>query len=146
MIKWAAALVCVILLSQCNKKTYTLDNRPSKYIEIGSYGGFTGAAETLYIFQNGQVFSEESFQDPKELKKINPKEFKAMCKQLISTEFDKLKLNNPGNMNSYIRLKTKKTDHKVLWSNSKDVSKEIMEFYSSTFKKIKESNSSNEKH
>ena len=136
MKKLLAACLCIFTFSQCNNKVYSLENLPNQFIEIGSYGGFTGLAETFHIFPNGQAILENSIDGNKELTKKKPKAFKNLVKGLKKINFSDIELDKPGNLNYFIRLKTKNTDKKVLWSNMNDAPEELVSFYRNTLKEF----------
>ncbi len=136
MKKLLAACLCILTFSHCNNKVYSLDNLPNQFIELGSYGGFTGIAETFHIFPNGQTILENSLEGSTELAKKKPKAFKNLVKNLKEINFSEIDLDNPGNLNYFIRLKTKKTDKKVLWSDSSKVPEGLKDFYRNTLKEF----------
>jgi hypothetical protein len=59
-----------------------------------------------------------------------------MVKGLKAMNFCDMELNEPGNMNYFIRLKTKKEDKKLLWNNMDTAPKELVSFYRNTIKNL----------
>ncbi len=137
MKKLIAAFICVLGFSQCNNKVYSLDNLPKQFIEIGSYGGFAGLVESYHFFPNGQRFLENSISGNNEVEKTEPKDFKNLLKGLKEINFKDLELNEPGNMSYFVRLKTKKQDKKLTWSNMDTAPEALVKFYKNSIKDIK---------
>lgn len=116
---------------------------PKQFIEIGSYGGFTGVQESYFLMPNGQRFlnismpGDTSFENALEMEKTEAKDFKSIVKELKTLEFDKINLNEPGNMNYFIRLKKNKSEKQVVWSNMDTAPKALVTFYQNTMKNLK---------
>jgi len=143
MKKLLTAFLCLVGFSQCHHKVYSLQNLPKNFIEIGSYGGFTGMQESYFLMPNGQRFfnnsmpGDTSFNNAIELEKTEAKAFKKVLKTLEKLDLEKLNLNEPGNMNYFIRLKQKKKEEIVLWSNMDNAPTELVSFYKNTIKGLK---------
>lgn len=129
-------LLPILAFSQCKPKVYSLDFLSAKSITMGSYGGFAGTVETYIFLDNGQRFYTNSMTGDKELEPITKKQFKAMKRELLNLNFLNRELNEPGNMNYFIELITKKDNHKVLWSNPETAPKDLVEFMEKHLKGI----------
>lgn len=143
MKKLLIAFLCLVGFTQCNNKVYSLQNLPKQFIEIGSYGGFTGMQESYFLMPNGQRFFNNSmpgdtnFSNAIEIERAEPKVFKEAIKDLKKMDFDKIDLNENGNMNYFIRLKKKKEEQQVVWSNMDTAPAELVSFYKTSIKNLK---------
>ena len=129
-------MICLLGFSQCNNKVYSLDNLPKQFIEIGSFGGFTGMAESYLFFPNGQRFLNNSIAGNNEIEKGESKDYKTLIKGLKDINFKELNLNEPGNMSYFVRLKTKKEDKKIIWSNMDTAPEALVSFYRNAIKDL----------
>ena len=143
MKKLLTAFLCLIGFTQCNNKVYSLQNLPKQFIEIGSYGGFTGMQESYFLMPNGQRFfnnsmpGDTSFENAIEIEKTEAKNFKSLVKELKQLDFNEINLNESGNMNYFIRLKKKKSEKQVVWSNMDTAPEDLVNFYRNTLKNLK---------
>lgn len=143
MKKLLTAFLCLIGFTQCNNKVYSLQNLPKQFIEIGSYGGFTGMQESYFLMPNGQRFfnismpGDTSFENAIEIEKTEAKNFKSLVKELKQLDFNEINLNESGNMNYFIRLKKKKSEKQVVWSNMDTAPEALVTFYRNTLKNLK---------
>ncbi len=137
-------LMCVLTLSQCKSKIYSMDNLPKEFIEIGSYGGFAGTQKTIYFFPNGQRFMAESRRDnaerivTNEIESYGTEDFKQMKDELIQMNFHEIQQNEVGNMTYFIRFKTKKMDSTVKWSNMDTGPLNLTNYYTKFLRNIQE--------
>ena len=142
MKKLVVAVLCILGFSQCHNKMYSLENLPKQFIEIGSFGGFAGEAKTYYFFPNGQrflnsgVMATDMSKSTNEIEKLEPKAFKTMLKSLKEMDFCNMDLNETGNMNYFIKLKSKKEENKVQWTNMDTAPEALVSFYKNTLKNI----------
>lgn len=122
----------VCMLTACKTKQYTFDNYDGNIIAIGSSGGFTGATHKYYIFENGQLFkSNRGGESPKELTQIDEKLMKQQFDNYYTLGFDKLELDDAGNM-SYFIIMNPNTDqkHMIKWGGgSTTPSPELEQYY-----------------
>lgn len=127
--------IFIFPLCGCSPKTYSLEELPKEYIQIGSYGGFAGNVTTRFFFPNGQRFIAEGIgtgdgvTSSKEIEPFTCKEFKEMKASLSSMNFEQIILDDIGNMTYFIRLKNKKTDHTVQWNNLDTAPEALVLFY-----------------
>ena len=121
---------------------YSLRDLPQKYIEIGSSGGFAGTAKSYYFFPNGQRFVSEGPMgtvgavDAQEIESATPKDFKEILKLLKKMNFIDIQLNELGNMTYHVKLKTRKEEKGVQWSNMDTAPKALVDAYRSALKNI----------
>jgi len=109
---------------------------------MGSYGGFAGTAKSYFFFPNGQRFLNKALMgsadttNAQEIEKSSPKDFKQILKSLKTLDFKNLELNEVGNMTYFVKLKTKKDEKLVQWSNMDTAPKALVDFYRTTLKNI----------
>ena len=131
-----ALLTIALCLVACKSKTYSLEELPSSFIEMGNYGGFAGSTESFYLFPNGQRFYSHSFSGTKELVSGTKKDYKSIYKMLKEMGVHDMDLNMAGNMNYYLRIKTKKIDHKLVWSDGASVPEELSNYLNNLMMEI----------
>lgn len=142
MKKLLPAFLFVFTFSHCNHKVYSLQNLPDKYIEIGSYGGFTGMQKSYFLLPNGQRFmkngmpGDTSTANAVELTKTSAKEFSQLAKELKDLKLEKISLKSSGNMNYFIRFKQKKEETTAVWDNMESAPKNLVTFYKHTIKNL----------
>lgn len=130
------------MFSQCSPKVYSISNLPSKYIQIGSYGGFTGSVETFFFFPNGQRFlalsspTSDIPESSNEIEGSSKKEFQSMLNTLEEIDFYKIDMMEIGNMTYFIRVKTEKLDKSVQWGDNSTIPKSLESFYQNALKDI----------
>ena len=140
-------LVLVMLASlgftQCKTKTYTLDTLPKAFITLGNYGGFTGASSTFYLFPNGQRFMKKGVvvstktNTTTELTQVSSRQFKKKLKELKKMNFWETAYTKKGNLTHFVRLKTKKADHTISWSNPENAPQQVVSFYNALLREMK---------
>jgi hypothetical protein len=118
-----------LLLSCSTQREIYVDNPQS--LSFGSGGGFTGQTVEYKLQSDGKLWKYRSMEkDSSWLEQLKKKQTKKVFKQAYQLGLDTLMLNKPGNMNHFIRLKSKTLDNKIVWAkDSKQVSNEIAEFY-----------------
>lgn len=124
--------VMTLLFTACKTKQYTFDTYDGNIMAIGSSGGFTGATNKYYLFENGQLFkSNRAGESPKELTQIDEKLIKQQFDNYYMLGFDQLELNDAGNM-SYFIIMHPHTDqkHMIKWGGgSTTPSPELEQYY-----------------
>ena len=123
-------LIFLLGFSFCKVQEYTPTDYPKGQISFGSGGGITGAVNETFIFDNGKVFSKNGLD-------TNYVALKTLKSQVVEQVFSNIeflnlketKVNKPGNMYNFIRIKDKDIDHQIVWSGQNVVSKEITKFY-----------------
>ena len=123
-------LFTIVLISSCKTKQYTFDTYEGKRIAIGSSGGFTGATTKYYIFENGQVFKNGK-NGREELPTLDKKLAKQQFDNFYSLGFDKMEINDSGNMNYFIIMNPDTDSVQMLkWGGgSVEPSKELEQYY-----------------
>ncbi len=142
MRKLLFALLPLFFFTQCNSNKYSIENPSTQLIEMGKSGGFAATATTYYFYSNGQIIKSETFLGDtskvigEALEKQTRKEFKAMVKTIESMDSAPSESKVAGNVNYYIRLKTKNNDKKIAWSNTNKPPQAILDFYKNTLSSI----------
>lgn len=130
------------MFSQCSPKVYSISNLPDEYIQIGSYGGFTGSVETFFFFPNGQRFlthgspTSDVPENSDEIEGGSKKEFQSMLNDLEELDFYNIEMMEIGNMTYFVRVKTKKADKSVQWGDNSTISKSLESFYKNALEGI----------
>lgn len=92
-------------------------------ISFGSGGGFTGAIKTYKLTADCKLYEGKA-----ELKKIKAKKTLELFNQ--AAELKDIKFNEPGNIYSFIEIKTKENTNKIVWGfGSKQVDARAIELY-----------------
>lgn len=123
-------LISLLLLASCKSKQYTFDTYEGDIIAIGSSGGFTGAKTKYYIFENGQIFkNDKSGKVP--LPTLDRSLMKQQFNNYYSLGFDKMEINDPGNMSYFIIMNPNTENVKMLkWGGGTTApSKELEQYY-----------------
>jgi hypothetical protein len=143
MKKFVIIVLCILGLTQCGTKTYSLESPTKQYIELGSYGGFAGVSMVYTFLSNGQRFKSEGLMGAEaksqELEKGDDAAFKNMLKEMKVLDFKNIELNEVGNMTYFITLKSKRKEKKIQWNNMDMAPKELVYFYRNTLRSLKKS-------
>jgi hypothetical protein len=94
-------VLLLVFFFSCKGQTYTLDSLPSKRIEFGNEGGFTGAKTTYILLENGQVFSKTALVQT-ELEKVKKKEAKKVFKEMENLVQTKFECNETSNLTNFL--------------------------------------------
>ena len=102
-------------------------------ISFGSGGGFTGAYTEYILNGKGTLSTIKPFTDSTiAIKTLDKKAFKTIFKTIESKSIQKIKQNESGNMNTFIKLYNGTTIAKTYqWADGKTPPKEIAELYQS---------------
>ena len=137
MKKSFVAILCILGLSHCSHKTYTLESPTKQYIEVGSYGGFAGASTIFTFLSNGQRFKSEGVMgavqmDKQELEKGDHSDFKELQKGLKTFNFKDMELDEVGNMTYFVTLIKNNKKKKIRWSSMDTAPQDLVYFYRTT--------------
>jgi hypothetical protein len=104
-------------------------------IKFGSSGGFTGMTMEYLIKQDCKVY--KSISDELHLiNQLRKSEIARIEKQIEELNFEKLELNEKGNMTYFIELQTSTFKNRVMWSDQTQ-NDSIKQLYSSLVKTLK---------
>lgn len=97
-------------------KTYQLGNLPEEQIIFGNGGGVTGVEVNYILLNNGQLFKTNAWQkDTTELTKISASTAKNYFKQMADLDWEKIDVNEPGNIYYFLSYKTIENIHRATW-------------------------------
>ncbi len=111
-------LLCLGIFSlfSCKTPSYTPEDFPEGKITFGSGGGFTGIYTDYVLLENGQFFRKSS--NEKEfiaLPKIGKNKVSQVFKNVTTLKLMSLNFNNPGNMNTYVKMKIDGQEQEITW-------------------------------
>ena len=123
-------IITATLFISCKSKQYTFDSYEGNRLAIGSSGGFTGATTKYYLFENGQIF-KNGISGREELSKLDKNVMKQQFDNYYMLGFDKLEINESGNMNYFIIMNPDSENMHVLrWGGgSVEPTKELEQYY-----------------
>ena len=122
----------IVLLSYSCKtpQNFTPDSFQGSMITFGSEGGFAGTTAENYIFENGQFYSYESKNGAlQELGTIEKTVVKQLFDNFTTLGFDKLELNDPGNLSYYIKMKTGEEEKVIRWGGMNEETPPLLKQY-----------------
>ena len=122
-------LLSFLALFACDKKKYNLNNLPPTYVEFGTFGGFTGAKESNYIFPNGRFYQLNSLTTDTSSSDFKKKEVKHIFKRLSNLNFEEIQSQKPGNFNHYLKYKTQDIEKEIIWQFPEQISPELLVIY-----------------
>jgi hypothetical protein len=123
-------LVFVLLNSCATNKM--LDKTGVEEISFGHGGGFTGEVKTYKLTPKGKLFEKGT-----EIKKIDSKTTLKLFKQ--AKELINIDYNKPGNMYSFLEIKTKDKTNRIVWADASTVvDKRVVELYNELLTNIKQ--------
>lgn len=127
----ALALALASVLCSCLSGRYSLEDKPSSYIVIGSGGGFTNLVSKTFLFPNGQVFETQSYVDTT-ITHPNVKRRKArqLFRDLKSSNLRELEYNRSGNIYLFLTYVEDGEKYQFSWGvGGKNPPAELSEFY-----------------
>jgi hypothetical protein len=108
--------VLFILLFSCNTIKNVVYKQTDSQIFFGNSGGFTNLKLEYVLNDDGNIFKIEK-DSVLYIKKIDSSQLKNIRHLIDKYEFRNIKLNSPGNLSYFIRVKTKKFQNEVVWSD-----------------------------
>jgi hypothetical protein len=119
----------------------TMTSVPKNVIVIGAGGGFSGFYDGFLLAKNGNVYSWRSHTDTPDtltlICTISKDSARFFFSYLGEISFRSLESGTPGNMNSFIELRTEEESHRVRWSADNPANiPELSLFYSLLRKQI----------
>lgn len=138
-----SALILVVFFS-CKTKpvvTSTTTAKADRIIQFGEGGGFTGMYEEFQLLETGELKYLDSKTERWILKKnFSDTQTKSFFNQLDEADIKGVDFNKPGNMSSYIELKTNGTTYRVTWgSPSAFPPQKIVDIFNLLMKEAKKS-------
>jgi len=96
-----------------------MDNYEGKVITFGTSGGFAGTTSENYFFENGQFMHHTS--RPKNTishKNIDQAIIDQAFSNFYALGFDKVDIDDPGNLSYYIKMKAGNKEQTLLWGGN----------------------------
>ena len=124
-----------ILAFSCMNPQKLLTDPSKDRIFFGRSGGFTNIPLEYVLFEKGQLYKVEQDSLIKVLK-INSKQLKALDSLFAKADFEKLELNNPGNVTYHIKRIKSGSEREVKWSDSLE-NEPVRELYNALMKLTK---------
>jgi len=125
----------LITLFSCSSPEKLLNDKSLDRIYFGKTGGFTNISMDYVLFEKGQLFKIQHDSLIK-IHRISRKHIKALDSLIESAEFNKLNLNEPGNITYYVKTEGTGTEKEIKWSDSTD-NELIKEMYKVLLESIK---------
>jgi hypothetical protein len=107
-------LICLIAACSSSK----INNSKDKFTEVrfGNYGGFSNLSTEYIITGDGQLSKVEN-NVTKPVKVVRKKVLREIDDKLKSIEFEKLRINDLGNITYFIKVKTSEYENTVRWND-----------------------------
>ncbi len=140
MLKLPVFLILLAIIS-CNPKTYSPLSYEGEMLEWGTGGGFTGAVKSYCLLDNGIYFkSEDSGKTFQEVGKMKKTEVSQFFDNYNKLGLSSMELNEPGNRYYFLSLKTKESEHKLLWGQKDLVNKVPSILHKNLMKSVQKDN------
>ncbi|MBK8699548.1 MAG: hypothetical protein IPN29_08395 [Saprospiraceae bacterium] len=111
-------IIIIFLGLACSKKTSTPLSHEGARLEFGNGGGFTGTFSSIYLLDNGEVFSRESrAEEFVRLGKLSRDITKQVFTNYQKLGLSSMSLDEPGNRYYFISYLKENTSHKIQWGN-----------------------------
>lgn len=113
----------VIAITSCRSPQHTISKSEIDQIEFGGGGGFTGQETTYTLTAQSKLLKEKTV-----LKEVDPKQTADLFEKAV--KIGELNYNKPGNIYSFIRIKTTDHTNPIIWAKGKEPkSKEVIKLY-----------------
>ncbi|MBM1105597.1 hypothetical protein JQC67_05525 [Aurantibacter crassamenti] len=131
--------ILVLSFLGCKSQQYTFEELPEKQLIFGSGGGMTGAVDSYWLLENGQIFHSNSLtKEVNKLESISRKEAKTYFLKLKELSFADLDFNHPGNHYYFLEEVNLDNSYKIVWgSNNHEISDEYLDFHNQLKELIK---------
>jgi hypothetical protein len=132
IMKSTLLLIILFTFLSCNTHKEIFVDNP-QVLSFGSSGGFTNQSIEYRLHSDGKLWKYRGLgKDSSLLKHLKSSRTKKVFNEFYKLGLDSLQLNKPGNMNVFIKIKSKILENKILYSKgSNDVPTEVNAFYSS---------------
>ncbi len=115
--------VAIVLMASCKsvEKVTSITEYKKNMLVVSSGGGFTGAETIFTILENGQVFSSSGFTPDKttSIGQLKAKVVKELFIKAGNIDWDKIAINDPGNMYKTLSFGKNEQMKKQVWGGSK---------------------------
>ncbi len=135
--KFYLVTLFTFMIFSCKSPIVNFQDYDDVLLTVGSGGGFTGIYNEYSLLKSGEVYKWNSASNKRtyvgKLKQNVTRQFFNNYKTL---NFEKKKINNPGNLNYYIKFDNSINEHKLLWSGRANIDSNVLLFYKTFMKKI----------
>jgi len=132
MIRNFAVFGIFILAFSCMNPQKLMTDPSTDRIYFGRSGGFTNIPLEYVLFEKGQLFKLEKDSLIK-VHKISTKQIKLLDSLFAKADFEKLELNDPGNVTYQIKRIRSGSERVVKWSDSSE-NEPVRELYNALMK------------
>ncbi len=109
--------LCVIsAVAACSSSKIKTSEEKLVEVSFGNYGGFSNSSTEYILTGDGQL-SKVNGNSLIPLKQVQNKKIREIKNQLKSMEFEKLLVNDLGNLTYFIKVKTSKNENTVRWND-----------------------------
>jgi hypothetical protein len=109
--------LCVIsAVAACSSSKIKTSEEKLVEVSFGNYGGFSNSSTEYILTGDGQL-SKVNGNSLIPLKRVQNKKVREIKNQLKSMEFEKLLVNDLGNLTYFIKVKTSKNENTVRWND-----------------------------
>ncbi len=116
------SILFLILTCKGYGQTIAADTTNKNYIEFGNGGGFTGAAKSHILTQEGKLFQLEShtMTDKKVtfIKHVKQCRVNRFFRYVAKNNMATLLYNEPGNTYAFIAIELNNQHNTIIWNNS----------------------------
>jgi hypothetical protein len=115
----------------------------SKTIKSGNCGGIRGGCRGYEIHSDGTIFNTESGPGAEEKKRVickNKKTVELLFEKLNKMHFTDVKMNETGNITTFISLETEGTKHQVSWWRKDETTNALNQFMEEELQLLREIN------
>lgn len=109
-------LSILCLITACSSSKVNTSKEKFTEVRFGNYGGFSNLSTEYVITGDGQLSKVESNVN-KPVKVVRKKVIREIDDKLKSIEFEKLQINDLGNMTYFIEVKTTEYENTVRWND-----------------------------
>lgn len=117
MIKICFFLCVICLVSACSSLKINTSKEKLVEVSFGNYGGFSNNSTEYVLTGEGQL-SKVNGNSLIPLKQVQNKKVREIKNQFKSMEFEKLQINDLGNLTFFIKVKTSKNENTVRWNDN----------------------------
>jgi hypothetical protein len=106
------------------KPAKPIDMKSMTEMVFGWGGGFTGMIEEYHLLKNGTLKKASE-----EIKKVDAKQMKLILKAFKKVNFNKTKLNDPGNLYYFMAVKEGDNEQRLIWNDQTQLPPEVKAAY-----------------
>lgn len=126
-----ALFLSILVGTSCKTQEVSFEEYDGNIISIGSSGGFTGKTTKYFILEDGRLYQQnDNLQGVTELPSLDPEVTAQQFALYYDLGFDKMEINEIGNMSYFIIMNERTDQSKVLrWSGQTMMPDQTLELY-----------------